>query len=390
MSHLARIIVSYSAPDTDWCRAFVEALRWSGSDVWTADDHVSGDVVDRELRARPVCIIVLSPSALMTAHVERVVRAALSLRDAASERLLLAVVAEYCKLPPQWPKFEVLGGPNGARLAPTEAARRANEIFEVSAMRTRRAPVVTVTIETARQAWERGQALRTQGRVEEALVAYDQALALDPAAALAWYGKGNVLRDMMRYDEASVAYDRAVTLDPLSVSAWYGKGLVLAALGERRGALEAYDNAVRLNPRFALGLVAQAQVLREMGRHQDALEAYEDALALDPSHAPTWRRKGDTLRDLARQGEKARRMTLSPSRRPGVQPMRGQRQIEDALEAYDHAISLAPRYLKAWNNKIHLLDDLDRRSEAAEARRQRERAIHGNSRTEGPQETPDP
>jgi tetratricopeptide (TPR) repeat protein len=389
MSHLARIVVSHTVQDTDWCRAFVEALRWSGSDVWSGDENTSA-ALDRELRARPVCIVVLSHTALASSHVEQVVRAVMSMREPASDRLLLAVIAEPCKLPPQWPKFEVLGGPNDSSLAPTEAARRANEILEVAAMRTRRAPVVTVAIETAREAWERGQALRTQGRVEEALVAYDQALVLDPAAALAWYGKGNVLRDMTRYEEASTAYEHAVSLDPLSVSAWYGKGLALAALGERREALEAYEHAVRLNPRFALGWVAQAQMLREIGRHQDALEAYEEALALDPTHAPTWRRKGDTLRDLARHAEKARRMTLSPSRRPDYRPSRGQRQIEDALEAYDHALSLAPRYLKAWNNKIHLLDDLDRRSEAAEARRQRARAIHGSSRTAGPQETPDP
>ena len=47
-------------------------------------------------------------------------------------------------------------------------------------------------------------------RYDEALVAYDRALALEPELDNAWYGRGNVLRELKRYDEAIEAYDRAL------------------------------------------------------------------------------------------------------------------------------------------------------------------------------------
>ena len=62
----ARLYVSYSATDQGWTRAFVEALRWSGSNVWVAEQgHAAGASADpdpdaeRELAARRIFVAVL-------------------------------------------------------------------------------------------------------------------------------------------------------------------------------------------------------------------------------------------------------------------------------------------------------------------------------------------
>ena len=66
-----------------------------------------------------------------------------------------------------------------------------------------------------RRAWlGRGGVFSALKRHEEALEAYDQALALKSDLEGAWTARGNVLTELRRYDEAFTAYDKAFVLDP--------------------------------------------------------------------------------------------------------------------------------------------------------------------------------
>lgn len=46
---------------------------------------------------------------------------------------------------------------------------------------------------------------------------------------------------MGNYDEAIIAYDKALELDPDFLEAWYYKGVDLDSLGSYRQALKAYE-----------------------------------------------------------------------------------------------------------------------------------------------------
>ncbi len=61
-------------------------------------------------------------------------------------------------------------------------------------------------------------------RYEEALVAYEQALRLEPANILASIGKGDALRSLNRYEEALVAYEQALRLEPDNVACLHWQG----------------------------------------------------------------------------------------------------------------------------------------------------------------------
>ena len=77
------------------------------------------------------------------------------------------------------------------------------------------------------EAWHaRGNALNELKRHDEALAAYDKALALNPNFAGAWHGRGNALNELKRYDEALRAYEKALTLAPALAEAWLGRGNV--------------------------------------------------------------------------------------------------------------------------------------------------------------------
>lgn len=61
-----------------------------------------------------------------------------------------------------------------------------------------------------------------------------------------WFDEGNALYDLKRYQEALVAYDRAIQLDPNFAFAYNGKGYTLQQLGRSKEAQQAYEKAKRL------------------------------------------------------------------------------------------------------------------------------------------------
>jgi tetratricopeptide (TPR) repeat protein len=382
MAIASRIFVSYGASDQDWTRAFVEALRWLGGNVWLDEQgHAAGlassptPEAERELMSRAVFVVVMSPGGLIAPGLERDVRMAARQRELDRERVTLVALAHECRVPRAWYGCEVLSGIGGSGLLPQEAARRVGELLAAIPQRTLRTRAIVA--EGAEEALARGHTLRTQGRAEEALVAYDHALEVNPTLALAWHGKGNVLLQIERYEDAAAAFDEALQLDPELAPAWHGQGLALAQLEDPREARAAQERAVALDPSFAPAWSALGAALTKLGKHEDALAAYERSLELDPRQPQTWRRKGDALQQVAR--------TAGPAHGGRFREPRGRtehtipaRTFDDALAAYDRALTLAPQYLRAWNNKIHLLDELGRPADAAGARHARERAILGN------------
>lgn len=84
--------------------------------------------------------------------------------------------------------------------------------------------------------------------------------------------------------------------------------------------------------------VQQGNSLCEMGEYQEALEAYETALSLDIESAPLWNNKAFALYHLGR--------------------------YQDALDACDIALSIDPNYGMAWNNKGDVLDIIGKYEEA--------------------------
>ncbi|MCP5191365.1 MAG: tetratricopeptide repeat protein, partial [Pseudomonadales bacterium] len=120
---------------------------------------------------------------------------------------------------------------------------------------------------------------------EEALAAYQQAVALAPQDAVPHNGLGNVYYDLGRYEEALAAYQQAVALDPQYAAPHNGLGNVYAELGRYEEALTVYQQAVALDPKVALPHNGLGNVYAELGRDEEALAAFQQAVALDPKLA---------------------------------------------------------------------------------------------------------
>jgi tetratricopeptide (TPR) repeat protein len=383
MPAMARIYVSYAREDTEWCRAFVEALRWQGADVWHAErsggpvQNYGGlpDEAERELRSRPVFIVVLSPAALVALRAKLEIALAVQLATDQPARAVLAVMADQCTLPPPLHPFPYVSGPEDTGVIPAEAAARIREALD--AAEAEQEPVAMTAFASAAQAWERAKRLRAAGQPEQALALCERALAVDPLYAPAWCGKGDLLRERERYDEAIAAYDHALANDVLLAAAWYGKGQALNKLKLRYEALQAYERALGLEPRWPQAWIDKGDVLAHLQRYDEAIQAYEQALAIEPQRANVWNRIGNTFLIWAQYEEAAG--AGKSADKPGGVKFSSFRRGEQALEAYNRALALDPTYAHAWSNKILLLERLGRLREAAEARRARDEALRGGS-----------
>ncbi|HOI69131.1 MAG TPA: tetratricopeptide repeat protein [Methanothrix sp.] len=120
-----------------------------------------------------------------------------------------------------------------------------------------------------------------QGEYDEAILAYDEAIRLEPEDAAAWNNKGNALDDLGRYDEAILAYDEAIRLDPEFAVAWYNKGNALRDVGKYDEAIKAYDQAISINPQYANAWNNKGVALQALGRTSEADAAFAKAEELE-------------------------------------------------------------------------------------------------------------
>ena len=148
-----------------------------------------------------------------------------------------------------------------------------------------------------------GNNLQDLKRFDEALVAYDQAIRLDPNYAEAYLGRGNVLFDLKRYDEALTAYNQAIQLNSTYAFGYHGRGNVLFDLKRYDEALAAYNQAIQLNSTYAFGYLSKGNALIELKRYDEALASYDRAIQLNSTYAIAYYNKGVALQIMKRSKE---------------------------------------------------------------------------------------
>jgi serine/threonine protein kinase len=165
------------------------------------------------------------------------------------------------------------------------------------------AAFITALQKTAKQWFDEGLALGKLNRYEEALVAYEQAIRLNPNDAGAYYYKGVALGELKRYEEELVAYEHALRLNPNYANTYYNKGVALGELKRYEEALLAFEQALRLNPNDTNAYFGKGVALERLKRYEEALLAFEQALRLNPNYADTYYAKSIVLRKLGRKKE---------------------------------------------------------------------------------------
>lgn len=101
----------------------------------------------------------------------------------------------------------------------------------------------------------RGAILQQRREADAAIAAFEQAVALDPQLAEAWFRLATLYQDR-RPDDAIIAYRRALAQRPDLAEAEVNLGLLLQEQGDREGAHACYRRALALRPE-TFGRIAQ-------------------------------------------------------------------------------------------------------------------------------------
>src|SRR6266446_6118194 len=146
--------------------------------------------------------------------------------------------------------------------------------------------------------WARmGEAYDLAGRNDEAINAYQQAIAAKPDNPSYYNNLGNILGRTGKIDEARAAYTKCAELDPPNAAmAWRNFGISLYQAQRMVEAIEPLKKATELDPKnaqawYLLGacMVADPSIYKTVGDKIEVtpkpgtIEAYRKAIELDPS-----------------------------------------------------------------------------------------------------------
>jgi Flp pilus assembly protein TadD len=121
-------------------------------------------------------------------------------------------------------------------------------------------------------------------RAYEALPVLDRALAIDSTASAAHRLKGRAYHDLNRTDEAVLAYQAAIRLDPADAWSMNNLAFIRIQQGRFEDALPALARAVELRKDVPVFYNNLGMALEHTGHFAAASEAYAFAVSLDASN----------------------------------------------------------------------------------------------------------
>lgn len=210
------------------------------------------------------------------------------------------------------------------------------------------------------------------GKFDEALEWLDRALELDDRNALVWSSKGFCLGTIGRTEDALDCMEKALGIDPTSAHAWGGKGLALMDKGDFEAAMECFDRVLEIFPDDVPAKVHKANCLNELQRHKEALALVEEALDAETHGAAGWTEKGIALTGLDRFSEAEDCFTRAIEIEPDSAYAwfhRGANstycdKLQEALDAFNRCLKIEKNHAPALSLKISVLVKLKRFDEA--------------------------
>lgn len=216
--------------------------------------------------------------------------------------------------------------------------------------------------------------------LDRALVAYQNALALDPNYALAYAGMGEtywykyeLTKDAALVPQARANCESALRLNPRLALVHVTLGILDSETGRPEQAIAALQQALKLDPCCGEAYRTLARVFETTGRIAEAEATFQRAIAMRPKSWGTHNRLGSFYFRLARYAEAEREfqkiLELAPDNARAYQNLGSiytlQQRTDEAIVAFEKSIELAPHYVLPYSNLGTLHFQQGRFTEAA-------------------------
>ena len=208
-----------------------------------------------------------------------------------------------------------------------------------------------------------GVTLLGQGRLEEAIVQFREALRIKPDYLNARYNLGNALLAEGRAGDAIAQYREALQIDSGDTLALHNLGLALVKLGRTDEAIAEFQQALKIDPGFAEARDDLATALAKEGSLEEAVAQYREALKADPALAEAHYDLGviffqqGLLDEAIAQYHEALRVNpkYAMAQNNLAMALLQQGRTADAIDAAQKALALQPSDLAILNNLAWLL-----------------------------------
>lgn len=161
-------------------------------------------------------------------------------------------------------------------------------------------PVASPRKLSATELLEEADRLRKKGDFSQALAKYDQAIALKPKVAKAYWGRCYTLNKLNKPAEAVVSCNDALDINPDYAEALWSKAQAFDKQKLTLEALQLYEEVTVLKPDFMEGWLSYGISLQGYGRSEEALDALERAIDLNRNSAEAWATRGEAELNMGR------------------------------------------------------------------------------------------
>ncbi|MFC1995184.1 fused MFS/spermidine synthase [Chloroflexota bacterium] len=151
--------------------------------------------------------------------------------------------------------------------------------------------------------YKTGVELTGQGKLDEAIDEYNEAIRLNPGYAMAYNNRGNAYAELGQFERGIEDYDEAIRLNPGYAMAYNNRGTSYVSLNQFERGIEDYDEAIRLNPGYAMAYNNRGASYVSLNQFERGIEDYDEAIRLNPGYAMAHYRRGNAYAELGKNAE---------------------------------------------------------------------------------------
>ena len=130
--------------------------------------------------------------------------------------------------------------------------------------------------------------LKLQGKLEQAISNYRQAIEACPKKADYYQQLGETLAQAGKPSQAETSYRKVTELKDDWFKPYYSLGLVLEKQGKIEQALASYQRSIKLNPNFGWSHFNLGNLYHQQGHLAEAANCYEKAIEVHPPEKSYW------------------------------------------------------------------------------------------------------
>jgi tetratricopeptide (TPR) repeat protein len=217
-----------------------------------------------------------------------------------------------------------------------------------------------------------GTSLLAQGRVDEAIIQYQKALALWPESANSHDGLGSAFYQKRRLDEAIIQYQKALEIKPDFARAHNDLGVCLLQAGRVNEAITQFQRALEIKPDFAAAHNNLGSTLVQLGRVNEAITQFQRALEIKPDFAAAHNNLGLSLLQTGRVNEAITQFQRALEIKPDFAEAHYNLgdsllqigRVNEAITQFQRALEIKPDYAAAHNSLGDSLLQIGRVNEA--------------------------